>query len=377
MGTVSAPATPDAARAGPPASRTPEILVRRGLLLVAAAAALSAAFAGLARVGFDVAWGPSFAGSHGALFVLAVFGTVISLERAVALGGWAGLLAPGLSAAAAVLMLAGVPGASWVAAASALALAGINAIMVKRQPAPFTWLMLLGAGTLVVGDVAWALSQPAFAVVPAWVGFFVLTIVAERLELSRLAPTPRWAARVLVVVATVFAAAACASLTARELALPVLGVSMAALGLWQLRFDLSRYTVRQRGLPRFSAVGVLSGALWLVAGGALFAIPGLPVAGPRNEAALHTVFVGYVLSMVFAHAPITLSSVARVRLVFHPALYLGLLALHASLLVRVLGSLVESAALRHWGALANALALVVFALAVVWARLSSRRPISP
>ncbi|MCC7110534.1 MAG: hypothetical protein IT382_14675, partial [Deltaproteobacteria bacterium] len=93
--------------------------------------------------------------------------------------------------------------------------------------------------------------------------------------------------------------------------------------------------------------------------------------------ALHTVFVGYVLSMVFAHAPITLSSVARVRLVFHPALYLGLLALHASLLVRVLGSLVESAALRHWGALANALALVVFALSVVWARLRSRRPLSP
>lgn len=373
MGSMSAPATPDAARGGPPAARTPEILVRRGLLLVALAAALSAAFAGLARVGFDVAWGPGYAGSHGALFVLAVFGTVISLERAVALGGWAGLVAPGLSAVAAVLMLAGIPGASWVAAASALALAAINAVMVKRQPAPFTWLMLLGAGTLVVGDVAWALSQPVFAVVPAWIGFFVLTIVAERLELSRLAPTPRWATQVLVVVATLFAVASCASLAARELALPALGVSMAALGAWQLRFDLSRYTVRQRGLPRFSAVGVLSGAVWLLIGGALFAVPGLPVAGPWNEAALHTVFVGYVLSMVFAHAPITLSSVARVRLVFHPALYLGLVGLHLSLLVRVVGSLVESAALRHWGALANALALVLFALAVLWARLRARR----
>lgn len=356
MGDMSAPADP-------------EVMVRRGLLVVAAAAALAAAFAGLARLGYSLAWGPTYVASHGSLFVLAVFGTVISLERAVALGRRWGLLAPGLSAVAAVLMLAGVASAAWLTAAAAVALVAINAVMVRRQAAPFTWLMLLGGLVLAVGDVAWALGRPAFEVVPTWIGFFVLTIVAERLELSRLAPTPRWATGVLVAVAGVFAAAACASMFERQWGLPILGVSMALLGAWQLRFDLSRRTVRQHGLPRFAALGVLSGAAWLLVGGALFAVPGLPVAGPWNEAALHTVFVGYVLSMVFAHAPITLTSVARVRLAFHPALYGGLALLHVSLVVRVLGSLLESAPLRQAGALANAAALVAFALAVIYARL--------
>lgn len=352
-----------------PRATVAEVRLRRGLLLVAAAAALTAALAGLARIGFPIAFGPSFAGAHGALFVVAVFGTVISLERAVALGAPWGLGAPALGAATAVLMLLGVPGAPWVAAASAAALVAVNVEMVRRQPAPFTVLMLLGAGVLLLGNGMWALGRPPFAVEPTWVAFFVLTIVAERLELSRLAPTPRWATAILVLLAAALALAAVAAVFERGLGVRVLGAAMAGLGLWQLRFDLSRFTVRQRGLPRFAAVGVLSAALWLPVGGALMVWAELAPAGPRTEVALHTVFVGYVLSMVFAHAPITLSSVARVRLAYHPALYVGLVALHAAMAVRLLGGLLDDAAVRQAGGLANAGALLAFAAGVAWARL--------
>ena len=69
--------------------------VRRALLLVAAATALTAVLGGLARLGLMVAWGPRHAMAHGPLFVLGVFGTVISLERAVALGARWSLVAPG------------------------------------------------------------------------------------------------------------------------------------------------------------------------------------------------------------------------------------------------------------------------------------------
>ncbi len=349
-----------------------DVTLRRGLLLVAAASALTAVLAGLARLGVPVAFGPSHAGAHGPLFVLGVFGTVIGLERAVALARGVGFLAPALGAAAAVAMLAGLPFAPWLAVASSAALAGVNGAIVRRHSAAFTWLMLAGSGALVGGSVAWALGRPVFEVVPAWLAFFVLTIVAERLELSRLAPTPRWASRALVVLAAAFVLLACGRPYAGDVALRALGVTMALLGAWQLRFDLARRTVRQPRLPRYSAIGVMAGAPWLVVAGALFAGLAPPPTGPVYDAALHAVFVGYVLSMVFAHAPIILPAVARLPLPFHPVLYVPLAALHASLVVRLSGDLLGHAALRQAGAIGNAASLAGFALAVVTARLLRR-----
>lgn len=358
----------------PTAARTArELVLRRGLLLVVATALLSGVFAGLARLGIVFAWGPAYALAHGPLLVLGAFSTVIALERAVALGrGWA-LVAPGIGAAAAVAMLAGAPWAPWAATASALALVALNAAIVRRQAAAFTWLMLLGSAALLLGDVVWALGRPVSQVVPAWLAFFVLTIVAERLELSRLAPTPRSASVALVVLASLLALFACACALGHAPALRVLGVAMALVAAWQLRFNLARRMLRRPGLPRFAAMGVLLGAAWLLATGVLLASHELPPAGPLYDAALHGVFVGYVLSMVFAHAPIILPAVARIDVPFSSVLYAPLAVLHLGLAARVAGDLLGDFTLRQLGGVANALALGLFLLAVLYARLRRRR----
>ncbi len=350
--------------------RDPELLLRRGLLLVAAAAALTGVLAGLGRVGVALGWGPRFVLEHGPLLVLGTFATVIALERAVAYARLLGLAAPGLGAVAAVAMLAGAPWAPWAASAAALLLVGLNAALVRRQAADFTWLMLVGSVVLLLGDLLWALGRPVFEVVPAWIGFFVLTIVAERLELSRLAPTPRWASVVLVVLAALLALLASAASFGVELATRPLGVTLALLAIWQLRFDLARRTVRRPGLPRFAAAGVLLGAAWLLVTGSILAAVGLPAAGPLYDAALHGVFVGYVLSMVFAHAPIILPAVARVKVPFTPALYAPLAVLHLGLAARVAGDLAWGDALRRWGSVAIAIALALFGLTLAGARLA-------
>jgi hypothetical protein len=91
---------------------------------------------------------------------------------------------------------------------------------------------------------------------------------------------------------------------------------------------------------------------------------------------LHAVLVGFVLSMVFAHAPIILPAVARIDVPYHPVLYLPLAVLHVSLVIRVLGDLIASASARQLGALGNAAAIATFLMAVVCARRrspSSRR----
>jgi hypothetical protein len=363
---------PSAHHLGPPAQGGAEMLLRRGLLLVAAAAAVTGIFGGLARLGIVVAWGPEYFVAHGPLLVLGVFGTVIGLERAVALGRDWGLVAPGLGAAAAVAMLTGLAWAPWIAAGSSLALVALNAAIVQRQTAPFTWLMLLGSGVLLLGAALWALGRPVFEIVPTWIAFFVLTIAAERLELSRLAPTPRWASRTLVLLACILASSSCARALGWEPALRVLGITTGLLGAWELHFDLARRTVRRRGLPRFAALGVLLGAGWLLVTGVLLISTGLPPAGPFYDAVLHAVFVGYVLSMVFAHAPIILPAVARVDVPFTVVLYAPLAVLHLGLAVRIAGDLAGIAPLRQVGGIANAVALGLFALSVFYARVARR-----
>lgn len=358
--------------ASPPAGAPPRHLrARRALLVVVAVGMLTGVLAGLGRLGVGVAWGPRYALDHGPLLVMGAFGTVIALERAVALGqAWA-LAAPALGAAGAIAMLAGAPWAASLAVASTLALVVLNAAIVRRQAATFTWLMLLGSTLLTVGAVAWAGGRPVARAVPAWLGFFVLTIVAERLELSRLAPTPRWARRLLAALAVALAASTAAATLGAAHALRVAGVALAALAAWQLRFDLARHTVRRPGLPRFAASGVLAGAVWLLATGLLLAAREVPPAGPLHDAAVHGVLVGYVLSMVFAHAPIILPAVGRVTVRFTPLLYAPLAALHGGLALRVLGDLVGEPAWRRDGAIASALALALFALTVVGARVAA------
>ena len=356
----------------PPTSGPRALLVRRGLLLIVAATLATGVLAGLARLGVLVGWGPRYLVDHGPLLVFGAFGTVIALERAVALGrGW-GLVAPALGAAGAVAMLVGFADGRWLTVAALVVLVALNAAIVRRQPATFTWLMLLGTAVLAYGAVRWARGAPPFQIVATWIAYFVLTIVAERLELSRLAPTPRWAARALVVLAAALAVLAIAACDHPTLS-RALGPVLALTAVWQLRFDLARRLVRRAGLPAFAATGVLAGAAWLLATGVFLAAVELPPVGPTYDAALHGVFIGYVLSMVFAHAPIILPAVARLEVRFTRALYAPLALLHLGLIARIAGDLGASSGLRRSGAIASALALVLFAVTAVVSR-SARRP---
>jgi len=85
------------------------------------------------------------------------------------------------------------------------------------------------------------------------------------------------------------------------------------------------------------------------------------LAGPYYDAMLHTVFVGFVFAMIFGHAPIIIPAILdRTTSPYHPALYVPLLLLQASLLLRVVGDLLGWWPGRQWGGLLNALAVLLF-----------------
>jgi hypothetical protein len=276
---------------------------------------------------------------HGPLMVSAFFGTVISLERAVAIDRPWAYAAPLAAGLAGVFLVAGLlaPGFALMVLAAAVFVAA-SIVVMRRQPSLETATLLAGAAAWLAGNVMLLEAQAA---VPWWIAFFALTIGGERLELSRYlkrAPGVRRALAVLVGL-----------LVLSPMAPRALGVVLLLLAAWLLVFDLARVTIRQDRLPRYVAACLLAGYFWLGLGGALMAL------STAYDAALHSLFLGFVFSMVFGHAPVILPAVLRVRFPYHPVLYLPLALLHASLAVRVF----VSTALGAWG---NAAAIALFIL---------------
>ena len=276
---------------------------------------------------------------HGALMVSAFLGTVISLERAVALDRLWAYAAPLCAGIGGVLILAGfaVPGfALLVFAAGTFVVA--STVILRRQVSLETGTLLAGGATWLTGNVV---LYAGGAPVGWWIAFFVLTIGAERLELSRYLKRTPFSRRAFVALA------AAVVLSSLDASLRLQGAVLVLFAAWFLRYDLARVTVRQKGLPRFVAVCLLAGYFWLTVAGMIFALRG------PWDAALHAVFLGFVFSMIFGHAPVILPAVLRVRFPYSPVLYLPLTILHASVALRTGYSILLGA----WG---NAAAIAVF-----------------
>lgn len=342
----------------PTASRFP-------VAALAALALLASVLAGLIRMGWQLpAVHPDLAAHHGDLMISGFLGTVISLERAASLKSRWALVVPALAGIGSFAFLALDPaalGLGLVAAASA-GLMGLYVTIYRIQPALHTAVMAGAAGMWLVGNMVRLLGGPVSLAVPWWAGFLVLTIVGERIELTRLrAPSPARRAVLLAAIA-LFTAGLAASLFNPDLGIRVAGAGLAGQGMWLVASDIARRTVRQPGLTRFIAWTLLAGYGWLMAAGLLWLWFGHQVAGVWYDAMLHALFLGFVFSMIFGHAPIILPSVLGVSMAFSPAFYGHLVLLHASLVVRLAGDLLLAPGIARWGGLLNALALAVFAV---------------
>ena len=313
---------------------------------------------------------PTLAGVHGPLMVAGFLGTLISMERAVAIGQRWAYAAPLFSALGAVILITGVApvfGAGLVSLGS-VGMVAIFAAIVRRQTVLFTITMAVGAMCWLIGNAVWLFGFPIFRVVLWWTAFLVLTIVGERLELSRLLRLSRRTEILFSLAVGVFAVGLVAD-SIEGLLMPsagsdigarLAGVGMIALALWLLRYDLARRTVRQTGLTRFIALSLLTGYAWLLIGGVLRVAIGGVTSGAQYDAILHTVFLGFIFSMIFGHAPIILPAVLGRAMQYNPLFFAHLTLLHLSLVLRVAGDLGGALALRQWGGMLNVIAILLF-----------------
>ncbi len=169
------------------------VALRAGAVLCIAGLLATGIIGGLLRAGISVpglgesAWPSRAVSAHAFLMISGFMGTVIGIERAIAVKARPAFAAPAASGLAGLLMLADAAfAAAWVAVLAAIAFIAVNLYVFSRQRAAHTALLLAGAAAWLVGNLLHALgSQPA-AVIPWWFYFLVLTIAAERLEMTRL-----------------------------------------------------------------------------------------------------------------------------------------------------------------------------------------------
>lgn len=343
------------------------------LLLPGGLALLTGMDAGLTLAGVPAPVGSArLAELHGPLMVLGFLGTVIALERATALRAAWGFLAPGLCAAGALaLVVLPAPLAGRLLLAQGLLTLALVYAALWRRNRDVT-IAVEGLGAVLALAAALLLTRvEVAAVLPLLVGFVVLTIAAERVELARLAMPSGAGDRVAVLAGVVALAAAtvvavAGSPVVGSIAWRALGLGLLLLTLWLVRHDVARRMINATGLPRFAATALLAGYVWLALAGLLLLLLGRP-GGQVYDVVVHATFLGFAMSMILAHAPVILPAVLRVRLPYHRAMWVPLILLHLTLAGRVLSLALVGIGLRTlpvWqlALLGNVAALILFLL---------------
>ena len=346
-------------------------------LAMAAASLFAAVSGGLLRACPATApaglpgWLVAGASSHAALMICGFLGTVIAAERAVAIGRAWGWLAPVASALGAALLIAGDAGRGRVALLlGAIAFLAVNLEIVRRQPAGHTALLAIAAVAWLVGDAMFVAD--AGAPLPWWFAFLVLTVAAERLEMTRLMRRARTTEpQLAVVVLALFAGATGASAVGGVAASgdALFGVGLLLLSAWLFAHDIAGRTIRAEGLGRYMAVCLLAGYGWLAVSGVGWI--GLAAGRPWRDMALHALGLGFVVSMMMAHVPVILPALTRVRLRFGAFFYVPVALLNASLAIRI-GLGLDDPLPRGIGAFLNAVALLVFIATMACAAMAWR-----
>ncbi len=342
---------------------TPRSRLRFLAMAVTLAALALGLWTALDLIGWRVApIAAALPGAHGVLMVNGVLASLIGVERAVALGRRPYYAAPLLTAFASVgLALGTTPKLAFEGVtAGAAALLVLFAIILRRQPALYTATMALGAACLVVGDYFGSGGTAIFELIPWWGSFLVLVIAAERLELTRVVRQTAFNRGLFAFTAALGPLGAAISTVAFSTGFMLAAAGWLLVAVWLIFHDLAWWNLDRAGLPRFTAVSLLLGFAWLLVGGGLILIDGGVLAGLAYDAGLHAIFLGFVLSLVFAHALVIVPAVLGRPIPFHAVLYVPVGMLELSLVARVYADLANDPVLREWAGLFNVGAIVLF-----------------
>jgi hypothetical protein len=145
-----------------------------------------------------------------------------------------------------------------------------------------------------------------------------------------------------------------------QIGIRAVGSSYVLLAGWLFYYDIARRTVRTKALPHYVAICLLCDYLWLAVGGLIMLAVGTVTGGLLYDALLHALLIGFIISMLFGHAPIIVPALLKRLIRYIPALVAPLVLLHLSVIVRVSADLLVEPTFRKWGGLLNGVAILFF-----------------
>jgi len=342
--------------------------IRFPLLAMGMISLITGIWIGVQRIGWslpipDVNW----VFIHGPLMICGFLGTVIGLERAVAQNKLFFFLGPLFTGLGAILMLASAnPSLSIIFILFGSIVLIINFIVVlKKFPTMHTSVMALGALLFFTGNVLWLSGLPIPNIVMWWMGFLVLTIAGERLELSRLLQLSKPVKLFFNLTVLIFLTGVIITTFNFSSGIKISGVGMILLAYWLLQYDMARKSIKVTGQHRFIAIALIVGYVWLGIGGFLSLLFGNVQAGPYYDAILHAAFLGFVFSMIMGHALIIFPAILRVVMEFKNRFYFHLGLLHIALLLRLISDLLDWENGRLWGGMLNGISILLFLINTV------------
>lgn len=332
-------------------------------MLAAVVNLIAGIWAGLIRLGWDLPLTP-VAVHHGAIMVGGFLTTLIALEKVIPLKRKLAFVVPVISALSLMMV---VPGYYQVGLyfllAGSVGLSLIHAYYLFLHPRDLSViLMLVGAGCLIVGNAMLVQKQFYPAAFPWWMGFLLMTITAERIELSKFLPVSPGMKNLLLGLLTLFLIG---------LLIPFHGVgkycsalALISIAIWMMKHDVMRIGLKKSGLTRFSSVALLIANGWLIINGLLLIT--MPDTAYSYDILVHSFFIGYAFTMIFAHGPIILPGVLGITSKpYHPVLYSWVFLVQASLLLRMIAGSLFNAEWRKMSGILSGVGILLYFITLV------------
>ncbi len=335
---------------------------------------LTGIFSGWFRIGWNLPLTlPS--GEHGALMVGSFLGTLICIERSVSFPNKIALLVPAVNAMSIIFFLTAMPKAAYIfLILGGAGLTGIYYMVYVKHKGIHILIMMSGALCYLIGNAILFNTTFYPSVVMWWIAFLFLTITGERLELSRFTLLKKTAAKqsVLIVLISLFLISIFLPFHS-DLGSILSALSMIGSALWLFKYDMARHSLKKPGQSFYSGLLLITGYVWLLFTGLFFAFGAY--FGSFYDASLHAFFLGFVFMMIFAHAPVILPAVLKLKISpFGKTLYIWYGMLNITLIFRVMVFIPELAPYKHWAGMFNGIAIIGFFVnMIVLARMAKRK----
>ena len=317
---------------------------------------------GLTRIGWQIP-AANLAGLHGLIMVGGFLGTVISFEKTLPLKHKAWLIVPLISGLSVLFMVTG----NYVLALYLQLIASLGLVI-----AMFRWLIQTKDSfyrIMIIGSLAWMVGISGLiagraipSMLPWFMAFILFIIIGERLELTRFLPSSRFKKSLLYFMLTLYLAGIFIPyhLGGRHM----LGISLAGISSWLLFNDLIKISIKKTGQHQYIAILLLAGYVWLLLTGIILIV--YPSLGYMYDALVHSFFLGFAFSMIFAHGPIIVPGIIKKNYhLFSQSLYIWVIGFQLTLAIRLIGDIMSKDVLRMGGGIGNAIFIILFFVNII------------